>query len=60
MLRALGPLFVCILSIVLMNIFKWYQVGGRYRRGTRHRVCFCWRYKGGRGGAPAPAQPNVG
>jgi len=24
-LRALGPLFVCVLSIALMNIFKWYN-----------------------------------
>ena len=27
-LRALGPLFVCVLSIALMNIFKWYNPPG--------------------------------
>jgi len=26
-LRALGPLTVCVLSIALMNIFKWYEPG---------------------------------
>lgn len=25
LLRALGPMFVCVLSIALMNIFKWYK-----------------------------------
>lgn len=30
-LRALGPLTVCVLSIALMNIFKWYEIppGGK-------------------------------